>query len=91
MIVSNLLIYIVKRDTPFGVSLLLNQRLPITPRWGFRAAKSYARMKVMCGSHPSLRSSVSSHPTFPRPRPGRTLHSCIYNKRDTPFGVSLFA
>ena len=47
MIVSNLLIYIVKRDTPFGVSLLLNQRLPITPHWGFRSAKSYARMKAM--------------------------------------------
>ncbi len=24
-----------------------------------------------------------------RPRPSRTLHACIYNKRDTPFGVSL--
>ena len=32
MIVSNLLIYIVKRDTPLGVSLLLNQRLPIPAR-----------------------------------------------------------
>lgn len=32
MIVSNLLIYIVKRDTPFGVSLLLNRRLPIPAR-----------------------------------------------------------
>ena len=85
MIVSNLLIYIVKRDTPFGVSLLLNQRLPITPHCGFLIAalqleKSYVRMKVMCGSHTSLRSSVSSHPTFPR-FPGRTLHVSIYNKK----------
>lgn len=32
MIVSYLLIYIVKRDTPFGVSLFVNQRLPIPAR-----------------------------------------------------------
>ena len=31
MIVSNLLIYIVKRDTPFGVSLLLNQQVLMYP------------------------------------------------------------
>ena len=31
MIVSYLLIYIVKRDTPFGVSLLLNQQVLMSP------------------------------------------------------------
>ena len=63
----------------------LLERLPITPHCGFLIAasqleKSYVRMKVMCGSHASLRSSVSSHPTFPR-CPGRTLHVSIYNKK----------
>ena len=66
--------YITKKAN-HSVSLKLNQRLPITPHCGFLIAasqleKSYIRMKVMCGSHASLRSSVSSHPTFPR-SPGR--------------------
>ena len=68
--------------------LLSYQRLPITPRWGFRAAKSYARMKAMQWIWSSLCSSSSYCPAFPR-SPGRTLHACIYNKRDTPFDVSL--
>ena len=68
---------------------LIYQRLPITPRWGFRSAKSYARMKAMQWIWSSLYSSSSYCPAFPRPGPGRTLHLGIDNKRDTPFGVSL--
>lgn len=68
--------------------LLSYQRLPITPRWGFRSAKSYARMKAMQWIWSSLYSSSSYCPAFPRPGPGRTLYSCMYNKKDTPFGVS---